>query len=160
MCFSCVTHGHALFIFANVENCQKCVNVVRATYVILLQKKQPFTERYDIMFEKIQNTGKRVKFYRILNGISQTKLSKIAGKSYGYINRVENEAYTLSPASLMKICEFFGISIKEFFDLDIEAIEKEGLLENLGFDNCPPKKMQVLKSRFEEFCKTNSPMII
>ncbi|MBQ7399749.1 MAG: helix-turn-helix domain-containing protein [Clostridia bacterium] len=112
------------------------------------------------MFENIPKIGQRIRFFRMMKGISQTRLSRIAGKSHTYINRVENGTKRPSAAIIAKLCEYFEISIKDFFDFDIDAVEKAGLLDVIDETNNLNTRKEILKERFRELCKNKDIMYI
>lgn len=107
------------------------------------------------MFENIAKIPERVKFFRIIRGFSQPALSKAIGKSHGYIIDFEKGKCPPKPSNLMKLCEAFDISMKDFFDLDIETIEKSGFFDGLHKINDTEKRRLVAQERFELLCRNN-----
>ena len=53
---------------------------------------------------------------RIASGFSSRKLSTELGKSTEYINQIENGRLNPTLEFLGEFCEYFGISLSEFFD--------------------------------------------
>ena len=69
-------------------------------------------------FEKFfyQRLGK----LRVQKGVSAMKMSKAVNQEGSYIGKVENKAFLPSMSTFFYICEYLGISPKEFFDTDSE----------------------------------------
>lgn len=59
--------------------------------------------------------GKRITALRMKEGISEYQLSKNIGKCNNYINKVTSGAITPTLNSLLSICEYFGITLAQFF---------------------------------------------
>ena len=53
---------------------------------------------------------------RTQKGISAMKMSKLVGQEGSYIGKVENKAFLPSMSTFFYICEYLGISPKEFFE--------------------------------------------
>ena len=107
------------------------------------------------MFENIPKIGERVKFFRMLNGYSQTNLGKAIGKGSDYIVRFENGHCPPNPSVILKLCEVFNISMKEFFDLDIDYIQNSGFFDKLHKINNVKKRKDTAVERFDKLCKEN-----
>jgi len=107
------------------------------------------------MFENIPKIGDRVKLLRIIRGFSQSELSKAIGKSHGYIARFENGRCPPKPFTVMKICEAFDISMKDFFDLDIETVVNFGFFDGLHRINDVEKRKLFARERFIKLCHNN-----
>ena len=58
----------------------------------------------------------KISAIRIANGYSSRKLSVELGKSTEYLNQVENGRLNPSLEFLSDFCDFFGISLSNFFD--------------------------------------------
>ena len=69
------------------------------------------------MMEKT-DFAKRLVELRMNKGVSARDMSLSIGQSAGYINNIENGVNYPSMAVLFYICDYLGISPKEFFDLD------------------------------------------
>ena len=61
----------------------------------------------------------RITQLRIQKGVSEYKMSYDLGHSRGYINNISSGKALPSLSELFAICEYFGISVVEFFDADI-----------------------------------------
>ena len=62
---------------------------------------------------------KRMVDLRIAKGVSARDMSLSIGQSPGYINNIENGVNYPSMTTFFYICDYFGISPKEFFDIEI-----------------------------------------
>lgn len=60
--------------------------------------------------------SKRILQLRTAKGISARDMSLSLGQSESYINKIENGKAFLSMRVFFYICEYFGITPKEFFD--------------------------------------------
>lgn len=63
---------------------------------------------------------KRLVDLRLNKGISARDMSLSIGQSPGYINNIENGVNFPSMAVFFYICEYLGITPKEFFDTETE----------------------------------------
>ena len=68
---------------------------------------------------------------RLQKGVSARDMSLSLGQSESYINRIESKKMLPSMSVFFYICEYFGITPKEFFDFNVspdleltEAIDK------------------------------------
>ena len=59
--------------------------------------------------------GERITSLRLNEGISEYKLSKNIGKCNNYINKVASGSITPTLDSMLAICEYFGITLAQFF---------------------------------------------
>ena len=57
----------------------------------------------------------RITELRLRRNISERKLSEMLGHSYGYISQITSGFNMPSFSALEEICEFFNISMSEFF---------------------------------------------
>ena len=64
--------------------------------------------------------SKRLVELRMKKGVSARDMSLSLGQSAGYINNIENGINFPSMTVFFYICEYFGITPKEFFDIDIQ----------------------------------------
>ena len=65
--------------------------------------------------------SKRIAQLRIQKNISAREMSLSLGLGAAYINHIENKNNMPSMEGLYDICEFLGISPKDFFDEESEA---------------------------------------
>jgi len=63
----------------------------------------------------IQN---RVSQLRMQKGVSAREMSLSIGQNESYINRIENKNTLPSMQSFLFICEYLGVTPKEFFDVE------------------------------------------
>ncbi len=62
--------------------------------------------------------GSRLVSLRKTKGISQTKLSELTKLDRTYISRIEHGKQNMTITTLIFICDYLGITLKEFFDFD------------------------------------------
>lgn len=62
---------------------------------------------------------KRLVDLRLSRGVSARDMSLSLGQSAGYINNIENGVNYPSMSVFFYICDYFGLTPKEFFDTDI-----------------------------------------
>ena len=63
-------------------------------------------------------------------GVSARDMSLSLGQSEGYINNIENGVNFPSMTVFFYICDYFGITPKEFFDIDSsDPVKSKELLE-------------------------------
>lgn len=67
---------------------------------------------------------KRLTTLRMQKGVSARDMSLSLGQSPGYINNIENGVNYPSMSVFFYICEYFGISPKEFFDTETQNPSK------------------------------------
>ena len=63
----------------------------------------------------------RVAKLRIQKGVSARDMSLSLGQSESYINKIENRRTLPSMTGFIYICEYLGVTPKEFFDTDLVA---------------------------------------
>ena len=86
---------------------------------------------------------------RINKGVSARDMSLSMGQSVGYINKIETKAMMPSLTGFFYICEYFGITPKEFFDFDNPAPERIGrIIEELK--GLPPQKLDTIEAVLRE----------
>lgn len=66
----------------------------------------------------------RITELRTQKGISARDMSLSLGQSESYINKIENRRTLPSMAGFIYICEYFGITPQEFFNVDSPAPQK------------------------------------
>lgn len=67
--------------------------------------------------------AKRVRVLRGDRGVTAQGMSLDLGQNKSYINKIENKRNSLSVEGLYYICEYFGITFNEFFDVKTEHPE-------------------------------------
>ncbi|MEL4106468.1 helix-turn-helix transcriptional regulator [Oscillospiraceae bacterium WX1] len=76
--------------------------------------------------------SERLATLRTAKGVSARDMSLSIGQSANYINKIENKKAYPSMTVFFYICEYLGITPKDFFDLGNAYPEQFGeLLENL-----------------------------
>ena len=73
----------------------------------------------------------RISDLRIKKGISEYKMSLDLGHNKSYIQGISSGKALPSLSELLYICEYLGVTPKEFFDEDIEAPEQVNKLYSL-----------------------------
>lgn len=85
------------------------------------------------MFE--EQFSERLTQLRLNKGVSARDMSLTLGQSESYINRIESKKMLPSMSVFFYICDYFGITPKEFFDfdedLDLEFIKAANKLQAL-----------------------------
>lgn len=77
--------------------------------------------------------GRRIAKLRMAKNISARKLSMELGQGTEYINQIENNRCMPSLEGLSNICEYFNISLSDFFDETTEyPIEYKEIIEELN----------------------------
>ncbi len=59
----------------------------------------------------LNNVGKRIRNLRELNGLSQDRLAALLGFSKVHLSKVENGKQGFSPENMMRIAEYFGVTL-------------------------------------------------
>lgn len=74
----------------------------------------------------------RIATLRTQRGISARDMSLSLGQSNSYINHIENGRYLPSLQGLFYICEYLGVTPKEFFDDEVTyPVELGEIMEEL-----------------------------
>lgn len=60
--------------------------------------------------------GEKVKSYRLMSNMSQTKLAELANTSLQYVGRIERDFCKPSFAVMLRICEALNVSPNEIAD--------------------------------------------
>jgi len=82
------------------------------------------------MFE--DDFSRRVSQLRSQKRVSARDMSLSIGQNAGYINSIENGKSLPSMSVFLSICDYFGITPAEFFDLDSDTPERlRHLIANL-----------------------------
>lgn len=81
------------------------------------------------MFEK-DDFIKRLVALRMAKGVSARDMSLSLGQSAGYINNIENGVNYPSMTVFFYICDYLGVTPKEFFDIEtVNPTKAHALLE-------------------------------
>lgn len=92
----------------------------------------------------INDFGNRLAELRTAKNISAREMSISMGQSVSYINQIENHLNFPSMTSFFYICEFLGITPKEFFDFDNESEEKIDKSNTFIPLECSPQLVETL----------------
>lgn len=94
------------------------------------------------------NVGKRISFFRNQKGMSVNKLANKAGISQSYLRSIELEEKNPTVEFLSYICEALDISLKDFFDDNVEhELKEDPLLQE--FYQLSPKQREALHNFIE-----------
>lgn len=77
------------------------------------------------------DVGNRIKQLREQNNYSQNYLADIAGISQTHLRRVELGAADITVGHLQLVCDAFGISLKDFFNVSEEQENISAAISNL-----------------------------
>lgn len=64
--------------------------------------------------------SRRMTELRLNKGVSARDMSLSIGQSAGYINNIENGINYPSMSTFFYICEYLGVTPKEFFDVEVQ----------------------------------------
>lgn len=84
-----------------------------------------------MMDERFKLLGRRVKFLRMENGISQTKMAEIIGLSQTNLSNMESGRTAITIQNLFKMKEVFGCKMSDFF-IDFDGDQEQGLAVREG----------------------------
>lgn len=85
--------------------------------------------------------SKRISQLRVQKGVSARDMSLSLGQSESYINKIENRRTMPSLTGFFYICEYLGMTPKEFFDpLNEDPAARKDLLQ--CFDSLTPKQRE------------------
>lgn len=73
--------------------------------------------------------AERLAQLRMQKNVSARDMSLSLGQSAGYINNIENGKFLPSMSVFFYICEYLGITPKDFFDTESECPERIALLK-------------------------------
>lgn len=109
--------------------CQEKIYITNAHFLALYVLQLNTIGGSD-MYEK--TFSKRLSQLRLKKGVSARDMSLSLGQSESYINRIENQQMLPSMTVFFYICDYFGITPKEFFDFeDNSSLELIELINNL-----------------------------
>lgn len=90
------------------------------------------------------DVGKRISFFRKQKGMTVNKLANKAGISQSYLRSIELEEKNPTVEFLSYICEALDISLKEFFDDNVEQeLKDDPILQE--FYQLTPKQREALR---------------
>lgn len=92
--------------------------------------------------------SKRVAELRMQKGVSARDMSLSLGQSESYINKIENRRTLPSMTGFIYICEYFGITPQDFFNVDANTPQKARVLLQ-EFEKLTPEQaehvLQIIK---------------
>ena len=81
---------------------------------------------------RVEEIPLRLSQLRLAKDVSARDMSLSLGQNANYINVIENGHAYPSMEGLFNICEYLGISVKEFFDDEVQQPERlRGLIADL-----------------------------
>ena len=89
--------------------------------------------------DKTTNFHDRLAQLRMQKGVSARDMSLSLGQSESYINKIENQRTMPSMSGFFYICDYLGVTPKEFFDDELTAPGKTRELISL-FNRLSPKQ--------------------
>ena len=95
---------------------------------------------------------KRLTELRMEKGVSARDMSLSLGQSPGYINNIENGVNLPSMSMFFYICDYFGITPQEFFDVSSTNPNKLNQLTDLAKD-LSSDKMDLVMNLVKELKK-------
>lgn len=87
---------------------------------------------------------KRLTELRIQKGVSARDMSLSLGQSESYINKIENKRTLPSMTGFFYICEYFGITPKEFFDEEKLLLPQKSKELNTEIEKLSPDEAEHL----------------
>lgn len=72
------------------------------------------------MDRKLEKIGVRIKQLRKEFNKTSNEVAKAIGISQPYYSQIENRHFPASIENLIKICDFYGITLSEFFDENVD----------------------------------------
>ena len=105
---------------------------------------------FDVDYE--QFIKDRICKLRTKRNVSARDMSLSTGQSENYINMIENGHSLPSMTAFIYICEYFGISPKEFFD---EENNNPKMIQNInaGLKSLTDEQLSIIASLVENFNK-------
>ena len=80
----------------------------------------------------MQEFGRRLAALRMTKGVSARDMSLSIGQATGYINNIENGNNYPSMSQFFYICDYLGITPKQFFDTDKNPARQNALLDAIS----------------------------
>lgn len=91
----------------------------------------------------LNDFSERLSDLRLQKNVSSREMSLYLGHAQGYINNIENGKSFPSFTCFFEICDYLGISPKDFFDLETEAPQSMRELIAAAA-KLPPEKLEHL----------------
>ena len=73
---------------------------------------------------RAEDIALRLAKLRLEKGVTARKMSLLLGQNENYISAIERRKYLPSMQGLLDICNYLGITMKDFFDKDIKNPSK------------------------------------
>jgi len=91
---------------------------------------------------------------RLQKGVSAREMSLALGQSESYINKIENKRTLPSMTGFIYICEYFGISPQEFFNIEPAVPTKKDNFMN-EFNKLTPAQTEHILQIIHDFVALN-----
>lgn len=109
--------------------------------------------------------GKKLKEYRVMNGLTQEELANRCELSKGFLSQIENDLTSPSISTLSDIAEALGIDLATFFESDKQeqfvfskedyfVDEQEGLIRTWIVPNAQKNEMEPIMLEIEAGCES------
>lgn len=94
----------------------------------------------------------RITQLRLQKGVSEYKMSYDLGHSRGYVNNISSGKALPSLAEFFAICEYFDISVIEFFDTDLKnpTLAKEVMSSIADLNTADLELVRILVERLKK----------
>jgi transcriptional regulator with XRE-family HTH domain len=93
--------------------------------------------------------GEKIRTKRLSTGLSQDAVSERVGLSEGFYGHIERGSKTLSVESLVKIANYFGLSLDYLLSDSLDTIDSDSKLQaefdNIFKDKTQPQKEYLIK---------------
>lgn len=88
--------------------------------------------------------GQKIKTLRLASDLTQAELADRANLTKGFISQFENDQCSISVDSLADLADALGISIREFFDGDIDAEVVFSPAQRISVESKGASKFEIL----------------
>ena len=104
-----------------------------------------------------QSLGKRIRYFREKNGLSQYDFSDKTGISRSYISRIESGESSLSLDYLVLIAKGLNVSIEELLKESLEGTDWKHSEIELILMGCSPEEERILTKNMKDLRETIRP---
>lgn len=100
--------------------------------------------------------GQNIRFLRLMNGLSQTKLANILGLTRSKVATYESGAIEPTLSSLLKFCDYFGVTPERILTQDLSKVPVE--VESHGDEDLPKVMSEFLNKEMQSFIQQTNDM--
>ena len=97
--------------------------------------------------------SERVAQLRMQKGVSAREMSLALGQGESYVNKIENCRAYPSMTLFFYICDYFGITPKEFFDWELTDPSRTKALQS-GLERLSPTQTETILQLIRDLTKT------